>query len=53
MVKLLGSVTEVRPVQPWKALVPMLDTPSGIETEIKSELYMKAFEPTLVTLNVL
>ena len=31
----LGMVTEVKPVQYWKALLPMLVTELGMVTEVK------------------
>ena len=35
LVTLLGIVTEVKPLQPEKALLPMLVTLLGIVTEVK------------------
>ena len=50
LVTLLGIVTEVKPVQPEKALIPMLVTLLGIVTEVKPVQPEKALIPMLVTL---
>ena len=42
-------VTEVKPVQPSKAALPILVTPSGIVTEVKPVQSLKASSPILVT----
>ena len=44
-----GMVTEVKPVQPWKALLPMLVTEFGMVTEVKPVQPWKALLPMLVT----
>ena len=44
----MGIVTDVRPLQPLKALSPMLVTELGIVTEVRPQ-YMKACVPMLVT----
>ena len=45
----LGMVTEVRPEQPEKALLPMLVTELGMVTEVRPEQPEKALLPMLVT----
>ena len=50
LVTLLGIVTEVKPEQPKKALLPMLFTLLGIVTEVKALQNQKASSPMLVTL---
>ena len=47
---LLGIVTEVKPLQPWKAYSPMLVTLLPIVTEVKPVQPEKALPPMLVTL---
>ena len=42
-------VTEVKPVQPSKAALPILVTPSGIVTEVKPVQPLKALSSILVT----
>ena len=44
-----GIVTEVRPVQPEKASVPMLVTEDGMVTEVRPEQKENASFPMLVT----
>ena len=50
LVTLLGIVTEVRPLQPEKAELPILVTLLGIETEVRPLQPEKAELPMLVTL---
>ena len=50
LVTLLPIVTEVKPVQFRKALLPMLVTLLGIVTEVKLVQLKKALYPMLVTL---
>ena len=44
-----GMVTEVKPVQPEKAWLPMLVTEFGMVTEVKLVQSWKALLPMLVT----
>ncbi len=46
---LLGMVMEVKPLQPSKALLPMLVTLLGMVTEIRLSQYLKAPLPMLVS----
>ena len=50
LVTLLPIVTDVKPVQPWKASMPMLVTLLEIVTDVKLEQPEKAPVPMLVTL---
>jgi len=43
-------ITEVRALQPLKALLPILVTLLGIVTEVRAEQPEKVFSPILVTL---
>ena len=45
----LGIVTDVKPLQPRKALLPMLVTELGIVTDVKPVQKEKANSPMLVT----
>ena len=49
LVTLLGMVTEVRPLQPLKAELPMLVTLLGMVTEARTLHSEKVFGPMLVT----
>jgi hypothetical protein len=50
LVTLLGMVTDVRPLQPWKAEIPMVVTLLGMVIDVRPEQFMKADLPMLVTL---
>ena len=49
-VTLLPIVTDVKPVQYWKATSPMLVTLLGMVIDVKPEQKLKAPSPMLVTL---
>ena len=49
-VTLLGIVTEVRPVQPWKVVELIKVTLLGMVIEVRLEQLPKASNPILVTL---
>ena len=51
LVTLSGMVTEVRPMQPPKAELPMLVTPLPMVTEVRPVQPEKAESPMLVTLS--
>ena len=48
-VTLLGMVTAVRPLQPEKALFPMLVTLLGIVTVVRPVQFLNALLPIVVT----
>ena len=50
VVILLGSVTEIRPVQPSKASYLIVVTLLGIVTEVRPVQFAKAYSPILVIL---
>ena len=50
LVTLLGMVTDVKPVQPYKAYSPILVTLFGMVTDVKPLQLYKAYSTILVTL---